>query len=232
MIELGELSISTHRISSVMRIFCVLLIAFALAACGGGESEVLHTDTTVAETPYSDRDAVEDTAEVIDPAPDEIPGGIADDDGAPGVQPPPDEADGGAAAEAPSRSEADASSARPPLAARYRLAYVEGEPLPVTIDENPDCRVELVQGELRIREDRSFELTASSRTTCGGELINDDRRQAEGRVDPAGDRLHFEATSGEFFAAAQGSFTDNGHINVDTLEFGGEAQPVDWRFLR
>ncbi len=221
-----------------MRFFCALMLALAFTACRGGDRDAQPVDTTGAASAESGEPM--DTIRAESSAPDSAPGtrGFPDDRRPSGAQPP-------SGAEPPTRDESqngseaddapveqDATTPRPSLAARYQLAYVDGEALPVTIDENPDCKVELVDGDLRIRDDGSFDLRASSRTTCGGEPISDDVRTAEGTVDRSGDRLRFEATSGEFFATAMGTFTTEGQIDVDGLDLGGEVTPVDWRFVR
>lgn len=218
-----------------MRLLSAILIAIVLAACGGGEPDA--PDTTSAAS---------DTVAVVDTSLAGIPEAFADDDGSDvqsegqGDRPGDDRAaDAGPPVRGQGSDDPQGLEAPPSagdntasLAGRYRLALVEGESPPVTIDENPDCKVELVRGDLQIRNDQSFELMAESRTTCGGELINTDRRQAEGTVERSGDRLRFEAASEEIFATAVGTFTSGGHIDVDGLEFGGESTTVDWRFLR
>ncbi len=53
-----------------------------------------------------------------------------------------------------------------------------------------------------------------------------------GTVSCGDSRLRFEATTGETFATAVGTYSSDGHIEVDRLIFDAEETPVDWRLLR
>ena len=118
------------------------------------------------------------------------------------------------------------------LAASYQLASVEGQDLPVTIGEGPECDLQLVNGQMRIDERRGFEIRTTVHHVCGGEHAGEEVHTAEGTVQLAGGQLRFDAQYESIFATAYGRRMADGAILINRLETEGESHAVQWRFLR
>lgn len=118
------------------------------------------------------------------------------------------------------------------LAASYQLASVEGQDLPVTIGEGPECDLQLVNGQMRIDEGRRFEIRTMVHHVCDGEHAGEEVHTAEGTVQSAGGQLRFDAQYESIFAVAYGRRLADGAILINQLETEGETHAVQWRFLR
>ncbi len=231
----------------------LLVVAFAIAACGGGNGD---ERTPAGETVDADT-VLQDTVAVIDSlisGPDgetsagdqggsdedaagagnagavrngEAAAGGADRDGeTAATDPPRDGVDG----LPPSPSERE--EAQRVLPGRYQLGSVEGESLPVIIGEGPECNLQLANGELTIRESLDFLLRATTQHVCGGERVSQDVHTAEGQILPDGGTLRFNARYDSLFATAHGLRQDDGAIVINRLDTEGGPQEVNWRFLR
>ncbi len=227
-----------------------ILIASVLAACGGDDRP--PEEQAGVDTPRGD------TVAVVDSLVDAPGDGVPDANGAPSEGAARDEDDppaeipgrdvGGADGEQVEGDRADESDDRPggsvagggeppieseaPLRATYQLASVEGESLPVTIGEGPECDLQLVHGDLRIDDNLEFVLRTTVHHVCGGERAGEELHTAEGSVARDGPGLRFEARYESLFATAHGRRLVDGTIVIDRLETEGESHEVEWRFLR
>lgn len=222
-----------------------ILIVGVLAACGGDD----RTEQADVDTLQGDTVAVVDS---LVEAPDD---GVADANGAPSEGASGEGAEDDPTAEGPDSDagsadgdRVDESDARPrggvvgrgeppaeseaSLRATYQLASVEGESLPVTIGEGPECDLQLVNGDLRIDDNLEFVLRTTVHHVCGGERAGEELHTAQGSVARDGPGLRFEAHYESLFATARGRRLVDGTILIDRLETEGESHEVEWRFLR
>lgn len=225
----------------MLRVLFVWMVV-VLAACGGedvatngavdatnGEVDILRVDTVAVVDSLIDgpvEDALVGDAEGEGPDAGDAP--TVDDAPPPIEQPQREQPDPQEGAEAPAPDEAGP----PPLAARYQLATVEGESLPVTIGLGEECELQLANGNLRIQQNMDFEIRTTIQEVCAGERASEDVHTAEGTVSRDGMQLTFEARYDSLFATAYGRHLPEGHIVIETLETEGGEQDVEWRFLR
>ena len=206
----------------------LLWMVVVLAACGGEDvapsSDALQADTVAVVDSLIDG-PVEDTpaGDAVGEGPDAGDAPTVDD------APPPV---GDREQEAPTEDPAPEPDESAPLAARYQLASVEGESLPVTIGVGPECELQLANGQLWIKESMEFELRTTVQEVCAGERSSDDVHSAEGTVSRDGAQLTFVARYDSLFATARGRYLPEGHIVIETLDTQGDEQEVEWRFLR
>ncbi len=226
-----------------------LMLSIVLVSCGGERDQISQRDSLpIADTfdaAAHDSLAADTTLEeLLDQARDSAVDGAQSAGGAEGVvvegaesvdrgagrdRSAADEPDPSGDGSAPATETAPGSL---PLAAPYRLVSVDAALLPVILVEGPDCVVELISGDVRIRDDRTFELKTSTHENCGGEIRNHQLQQAAGMVVLDGARLRFDATDGEAFAVAHGRYLPAGHIVIERLEFEGGEHEVQWEFVR
>lgn len=222
-----------------------ILVVAVLAACGADDrppEEQAGVDTFKGDTAavvdslveVSDDGVADANGAPSDAAGDQTHGDQTDDDRGNGDHTDENRADESDAAPGGSVSGGD----EPPvgsevsLRAVYQLASVEGESLPVTIGEGPECDLQLVNGDLRIDDNLGFVLRTTVHHVCGGERAAEELHTAEGSVARDGVELRFEAHYESLFATARGRRLVDGNILIDRLETEGESHAVEWRFLR
>lgn len=199
-----------------------LLLIVAVAGCGRDSGDAPEPDTTSVIDSEKPDTSVADTAESdsslseilrqAEPPSEAAPDEAADEEVAPPVE--------------------DSPPAAASLSGGYRLIRVNGDILPVVLVEGPECDVELVRGDVIIRDDRTFDLQTASQENCDGDVRNEQTHDAVGTVVRDGDRLRFDATDGEAFAVAHGQLVAGGRILIDRLEFEGGEHEVRWEFVR
>ena len=91
---------------------------------------------------------------------------------------------------------AGASAQAPAQAEVYRLATVEGRALPVVIEQEGDCRDELLGGTLTLEADGEWTLVTQEREVCGDRVEEDEERE-EGRYTVEGQTVRFLDEDGE-----------------------------------
>ena len=112
---------------------------------------------------------------------------------------------------------AAASAQVPGQAEVYRLAEVEGRALPVVIEQEGDCRDELLGATLTLAADGEWTLVTQEREVCGDRVEEDEERE-EGRYTAEGQTVRFLDEDGE---AEEDDRDDEGpELDVEDLTVG------------
>ena len=98
----------------------------------------------------------------------------------------------------------------------YRLVDVSGGALPVLVEQDGDCRDELLSGTLTLADDGTWVLVTQEREVCGDRVEEDEERE-EGRYTMDGQTVRFLDEDGE---AEEHEEEDAGEIEVDDLSVG------------
>jgi hypothetical protein len=115
------------------------------------------------------------------------------------------------------------------LAGEYRLASVEGEALPATVDRRPGCEIQIVAGTLAV-ERGEFSFSSVSREICNGRNADDQTHRAVGRVArDEGSEFALESTDGEAFGTAHGTRSDD-RLVIHRVAHEGGGVDVQWEF--
>lgn len=134
----------------------------------------------------------------------------------------------GRAAPGGTQPPAPASGSR--LAGEYRLARVEGEALPATVDRRPGCEIQIVAGTLAVARGE-FSFSSVSREICDGRNADDQTHRAVGRVTrEEGSEFALESTDGQAFGMAHGTRSDD-RLVIHRVAHEGGAVDVQWEFL-
>lgn len=72
----------------------------------------------------------------------------------------------------------------------YRLATVDGQPLPVTVEEEEGCREEVTAATLTLGDDGTWRLEVTERETCG-DAVEEKTETEEGTYTAEGETLRF-----------------------------------------
>jgi hypothetical protein len=117
------------------------------------------------------------------------------------------------------------------LDGEYRLARVEGEALPATVDRRPGCEIQIVSGTLAV-ERGEFRFRSVSREICDGRGRDEHTHRAVGRVarDEASE-FALESTDGEAFGTAHGTRSDD-RLVIHRVAHEGGAVDVQWEFRK
>jgi hypothetical protein len=117
------------------------------------------------------------------------------------------------------------------LDGEYRLARVEGEALPVTVDRRPGCEIQIVSGTLAV-ERGEFRFSSVSREICDGRGPDDHTHRAVGRVArEEASEFALESTDGEAFGTAHGTRSDD-RLVIHRVAHEGGAVDVQWEFRK
>lgn len=115
------------------------------------------------------------------------------------------------------------------LAGEYRLASIEGEALPATVDRRPGCEIQIVSGTLAVARGE-FSFSSVSREICNGRNADDQTHRAVGRVArEEGSEFALESTDGEAFGTAHGTRSDD-RLVIHRVAHEGGAVDVQWEF--
>lgn len=116
------------------------------------------------------------------------------------------------------------------LSDTYRLARVEGEPLPAVIGDGPDCVLQVVAGELVILGE-GFVLQTRTQEVCAGRIENEETQRSSGSITVSGATIRFEGSVEGEFGFALGRLDGRSLV---IFEIGAEADPqsVEWVFVR
>jgi hypothetical protein len=131
--------------------------------------------------------------------------------------------------EAPART----GPSRPPGAqveGQYELAAINDGGLPATVQETDGCRVEVVDGSLRLEGGR-FAFQNRTREVCGNTQQEPVMHAAGGRYELTGDEIILRTDVGDAFAQARGT-ADSTAVTLRELSTVAGAETVTWRFER
>jgi hypothetical protein len=135
----------------------------------------------------------------------------------------------GSARVAPGETQRAAPASGTRLAGEYRLASVEGETLPATVDRRPGCEIQIVSGTLAV-ERGEFSFSSVSREICNGRNLDDQTHRAVGRVTrEEGSEFALESSDGEAFGIAHGTRSDD-RLVIHRVAHEGGAVDVQWEF--
>lgn len=126
------------------------------------------------------------------------------------------------------------SPARPPGASNgegmYVLETINGGGLPGIVEQDASCRVEVVEGSLRLEAGR-FAFQNSTREVCGTTQPEPVIHAAGGSYTIDGNSIVLMTDVGNAFAEARGSI-DSTVITLSELSTDAGAEAVTWRFQR
>lgn len=115
------------------------------------------------------------------------------------------------------------------LAGEYRLARVEGEALPATVDRRAGCEIQIVSGTLTVARGE-FRFSSVSREICDARAPDDHTHRAVGRVArDEGSEFALESTDVEAFGIAHGTRSDD-RLVIHRVAHEGGALDVQWEF--
>jgi hypothetical protein len=101
----------------------------------------------------------------------------------------------------------------------FQLVGVAGQPLPVLLEEDGDCREELLSATLTLETDGRWVLATNEREACGDD-IESDEDQEDGTYAVEGQTLRFLDDDGDAPDADDADDDDDQEIDVDDLTTG------------
>jgi hypothetical protein len=102
----------------------------------------------------------------------------------------------------------------------YRLATVDGAPLPVVVEQEDGCSEEVTAATLTLHPEGRWQLESTERETCGSD-VREDSDTEEGRYEREGRNLRFLDDDGDDDPDSD----DADEIDIDDLEAGAVAGP-------
>lgn len=112
----------------------------------------------------------------------------------------------------------------------YRLVSVDGQPLPVTVEEEDGCREEVAEATLTLRESGEWRLEVAEREVCGDAVDEEETDDEAGRYTTEGDTVRFldddaddeaDASEEEADEADEADEEDDeGELDLDDLGVG------------
>lgn len=122
---------------------------------------------------------------------------------------------------------------RPPAAQAegvWTLGSVAGAPMPAMLDGGGACRIEVVDGSIRLEAGR-FAFQNRTREVCGETASEPVLHAAGGSYSIDDTNVTLRTDVGEAFRTAAGTITDETLV-FEQLSAESGAQPVSWRFHR
>lgn len=105
----------------------------------------------------------------------------------------------------------------------YRLAEVDGRPLPVTVEEEDGCREEVAAAALTLRADGEWLLEVDERETCG-DAVEEETEEESGTYTTEGDTVRFldddADEDDDEEDEAEGDEDDEDELDLDDLDVG------------
>ncbi len=101
----------------------------------------------------------------------------------------------------------------------WELAEIDGNALPAVIDQDGDCREEIVSATLTVAPDSSWRLESVERDICGNDT-KEEKEQDSGRYRPDGNNVEFLDSAGKSQKDESGDDVDDlssGTVDGDTL---------------
>lgn len=101
----------------------------------------------------------------------------------------------------------------------WSLVEVGGEALPIVVDQEDDCREELIAGTLTVDADGTWTFVTREREICGDDVeVSEDRE--EGRHVLDGETVRFLDEDGEPQDDEDGDDDEDGELDVEDLTIG------------
>lgn len=105
----------------------------------------------------------------------------------------------------------------------YRLVAIDGQSLPVVVETEDDCREEVTEATLTLRDNNEWLLEIGEREVCGDAVEDEEMEEEEGTYAKDGDTIRFsgdDESDDEDTAEDEDEAEEEDEVELDDLTVG------------